>query len=149
LTKQDRKAPKFANLLRRDFTATTPNRKWCGDITDIPTDEGKLYLVSVLDLCGRRLLAGPMSDHPDAELSCDVIKMATACAAAGPRSTGSSSTLTVDRPTLQRISQTCAKGSGSGNRWAGSDRVSTTPPARRSCVCPGTALRPRPRPAPS
>jgi putative transposase len=78
LTKQDKKAPKFPDLLRRDFSASAPNRKWCGDITEIPTDEGKLYLASVLDLCGRRLLACPMSDHPDAELACDAIKMATA-----------------------------------------------------------------------
>jgi putative transposase len=78
LTKQDRQAAKFPDLLKRDFTASAPNRKWCGDITEIPTDEGKLYLASVLDLCGRRLLAAPMSDHPDAELAGDAIKMAAA-----------------------------------------------------------------------
>ncbi len=78
LTKQDKKTPKFPDLLRRDFSPFAPNRKWCGDITEIPTDEGKLYLASVLDLCGRRLLACPMSDHPDAELACGAIKMATA-----------------------------------------------------------------------
>ena len=43
LTRQDRKAPKFPDLLKRDFTAPGPNVKWCGDITEIPTDEGKLY----------------------------------------------------------------------------------------------------------
>ena len=32
LTKQDKKAPKFPDLLRRDFSASVPNRKWCGDI---------------------------------------------------------------------------------------------------------------------
>ncbi len=78
LTKQDRAAPKFPDLLRRDFTAAIPNQKWCGDITEIPTDEGKLFLASVLDLCGRRLLACPMSEHPDAELAGDAIKMAVA-----------------------------------------------------------------------
>jgi len=78
LTRPDKKAPKFPDLLRRDFSAPAPNLKWCGDITDIPTDEGKMYLASVLDLCGRRLLACPMSDHPDAELAGDAIKMANA-----------------------------------------------------------------------
>ena len=78
LTKQDKSAPVFADLLRRDFTAAAPNQKWCGDITEIPTDEGKLYLASVLDLCGRRLLACPMSEHPDAELTSAAIKMAAA-----------------------------------------------------------------------
>jgi transposase InsO family protein len=78
LTKQDKSAPKFSDLLRRDFTAAAPNRKWCGDVTEIGTDEGKLYLATVLDMCGRRLLACPLSDHPDAALTSDAIKMAVA-----------------------------------------------------------------------
>ena len=32
----------------------------------------------MLDLCGRRLLACPMSQHPDAELAGDAMKMAAA-----------------------------------------------------------------------
>lgn len=32
LTRQDRTAVKFPNLLHRDFTAPAPNRLWCGDI---------------------------------------------------------------------------------------------------------------------
>jgi putative transposase len=78
LTRQDKKAAKFPDLLKRDFTAPVPNLKWCGDITEIPTDEGKLFLALVLDLCGRRLLACPMSEHPDAELAGDAMKMAAA-----------------------------------------------------------------------
>ena len=78
LTKQDKTAPKFPDLLKRDFTAPEPNRKWCGDMTEIPTDEGKLYLATVLDLFSRRLLAGPTAEHPDAELAGEAIKMAAA-----------------------------------------------------------------------
>jgi putative transposase len=78
LTKQDRDAPKFPDLLKRDFTAPAPNLKWCGDITEIPTDEGKLYLATVLDLFSRKLLACPTSEHPNAELACDAIKVAAA-----------------------------------------------------------------------
>lgn len=78
LTREDKAAPKFPDLLRRDFTATAPNRKWCGDITEIPTDEGKLYLATVLDLFSRKLLACPTSEHPDAELCADAIKIAAA-----------------------------------------------------------------------
>jgi transposase InsO family protein len=78
LTRQDKAAPTFPDLVRRDFTAEAPNLKWCGDITEIPTDEGKLYLATVLDLHSRRLLAGATSHHPDAELACDAIKMAAA-----------------------------------------------------------------------
>lgn len=78
LTRQDRTAPKFPDLLNRDFSAAAINLRWVGDMTEIPTDEGKLYLASVLDLCSRRLLAAPTSDHPNADLACDAIKMATA-----------------------------------------------------------------------
>ena len=76
LTKQDRKAPKFPDLLERDFTAPAPNLKWCGDMTEIPTDEGKLYLATVLDLFSRKLLACPTSEHPNADLARDAIKIA-------------------------------------------------------------------------
>jgi putative transposase len=50
LTKPDQAAAKFPDLLNRDFSPDAPNRRWCGDVTEIPTDEGKLYLASVLDL---------------------------------------------------------------------------------------------------
>jgi putative transposase len=78
LTRQDRKAPKFPDLVKRDFTAPAANVKWCGDITEIPTDEGKLYMATVLDLFSRRLLACPTSEHPDAQLAADAIKIAAA-----------------------------------------------------------------------
>ena len=79
LTKQDRSAPKFPDLLKRDFTAAEPNRKWVGDITEIPTQCGqKLYLATVLDLYSRRLLGAAMGLHPDAELACAAITMAVA-----------------------------------------------------------------------
>jgi len=78
LTRQDKKAAKFPDLLKRDFTAPAANVKWCGDITEIPTDEGKLYMATVLDLFSRRLLAAPISEHPDAQLVCDGIKIAAA-----------------------------------------------------------------------
>jgi putative transposase len=75
-TKQDPSAPKFPDLLRRDFTAPAPNLKWCGDITEIPTGEGKLYLATVIDLYSRRLLAAATSLRCDAELCEQAIKIA-------------------------------------------------------------------------
>jgi putative transposase len=42
------------DLVRRDFPARQLNRKWFGDGTQIATDEGKLHLVSVLDVASRR-----------------------------------------------------------------------------------------------
>ena len=78
LTRQDRTAPKFPDLLRRDFTASRPNAKWVGDMTEIPTEHGKLYLATVIDLYSRRLLGAATGLHPDAELACQAIKMAVA-----------------------------------------------------------------------
>ena len=40
LTRQDKTAPKFPDLLKRDFTAAAPNCKWVGDMTEIPPRPG-------------------------------------------------------------------------------------------------------------
>ncbi|QYL18296.1 IS3 family transposase [Mycolicibacterium pallens] len=76
LTRQDKTAPKFPDLLKRDFAAAAANCKWVGDMTEIPTESGKLYLATVIDLYSRRLLGAAMGLHPDAELACAAIQMA-------------------------------------------------------------------------
>jgi len=78
LTRQDKTAPKFRDLLRRDFTADRPNARWVGDMTEIPTAAGRLYLATVIDLYSRRLLGAATSLHPDADLACAAIQMAVA-----------------------------------------------------------------------
>ena len=37
------------NLLKRDFTADEPNKKWLTDITQVNCKDGKLYIVPVFD----------------------------------------------------------------------------------------------------
>ena len=82
LTRQDKTAPKFPDLLNRDFTAGGPNARWVGDMTEVPTGPDgrgpKLYLATVIDLYSRRLLGAATSLHPDADLACAAIKMAVA-----------------------------------------------------------------------
>jgi putative transposase len=78
LTRPDKRAVPFPDLVGRDFSASAPNVKWCGDMTEIPTGEGKLYLASVEDLFSRRLLGFAMSEHADAELARDALRMAVA-----------------------------------------------------------------------
>lgn len=78
LTRPDKRAIPFPDLVKRDFTAPAPNVKWVGDMTEIPTDEGKLYLSTALDLFSRRLLGYATGCHPDAELAGQTIKMAVA-----------------------------------------------------------------------
>ncbi len=53
------------DLVCRDFSTGPVDQRWCGDLTEIPTDEGKLYLAIVLDLGSRRLLGFAMSEHHD------------------------------------------------------------------------------------
>jgi putative transposase len=83
LTRPDKRKQPFSDLVRRDFTAPAPDVKWCGDITEVPADEGKLYLATTLDLFSRRLPGYATSAHPDAELAGQAIKMAIA-ARGGP-----------------------------------------------------------------
>ena len=82
LTRQDKTAPKFPDLMKRDFTADRPNARWVGDMTEVPTGPDgrgpKLYLATVIDLYSRRLLGAATSLHPDADLACAAIKMAVA-----------------------------------------------------------------------
>ena len=78
LTRQDKTKAPFPDLLRRDFTAERVNARWVGDITEIPTASGKLYLATVIDLYSRRLLGAATSLHPDADLACAAIQMAVA-----------------------------------------------------------------------
>jgi len=66
------------DLVRRDFPAAKINQKWYGDGTDIDTDEGKLYLDSVLDVGSRRVLGFALGEHHDAELVYGALAMAVA-----------------------------------------------------------------------
>ena len=66
------------NLVKRDFPAAAINVKWYGDGTDIDTDEGKLYLDSVLDVGSRRVLGFALGEHHDADLAYGALAMAVA-----------------------------------------------------------------------
>jgi putative transposase len=78
LTRPDKAAPPVPDLVKRDFTAPAINHKWCGDLTEVPTDEGKLYLATVEDLASRRIVGFGLSEHHDAEVATGALKMAVA-----------------------------------------------------------------------
>lgn len=63
------------DLLRRRFAPGCPDVAWVGDITYIPTDEGWLYMASVIDLGSRRLIGYSMADHMRTELVADALAM--------------------------------------------------------------------------
>ena len=78
LTRPDKAADPVPDLVNRDFSASKVDEKWCGDLTEIPTDEGKLYLASVIDLAARRIPGFAIGEHHDAELAAGALKMAAA-----------------------------------------------------------------------
>jgi putative transposase len=82
LTRQDKNAPPAPDLIGRDFAASTPDKplapgaRMVGDITQLATGEGWLYVADVLDLGSRAVLGYAMADHMRAELVCDAMTMA-------------------------------------------------------------------------
>jgi len=78
LTKPDQGAAPAPDLLGRLFDPDQPDVAWCGDVTFIPTEEGWLYLASVIDLASRHLLGYSMSTHHDAALVVGALDAAVA-----------------------------------------------------------------------
>lgn len=68
--------PVAQNLLDRQFSVDAPNRAWVSDITYIPTEEGWLYLATVMDLYSRRVVGWSMDERVTRELAMDALRMA-------------------------------------------------------------------------
>lgn len=68
--------PVAPNLLRRNFKADLPNRIWVGDITYVPTDEGRLYTAIVKDLCTKKIVGYAFSNRIDTDLTVRALQMA-------------------------------------------------------------------------
>jgi putative transposase len=64
------------NTLDQNFIADAPNQKWLCDITYIPTDEGFVYLASVLDVFSRKIVGWQIADHLRSELCLDALHAA-------------------------------------------------------------------------
>jgi transposase InsO family protein len=79
-TVPDPAATARADLIRRDFavSAAAVNRRWCGDISYIPTWEGWLYLATVIDIASRRVVGFALADHLRTELVADALTNAVA-----------------------------------------------------------------------
>ena len=70
--------PTSPNLIARDLAAPAPNRIWLADITYVETDQGWLYLATVMDLYSRKIVGWAMADHLRAELPLAALAMAIA-----------------------------------------------------------------------
>ena len=84
LTRPDTTAAPAPDLVGRDFTADAPGRRLAGDITCLPTEEGWLYLATVLDLHTREIVGHAMAAHMRADLVCDAIALAADRGLTGP-----------------------------------------------------------------
>ena len=78
LTKRDVTAAPLPDLVGRLFDPDRLDHTWVGDVTFVPTDEGWLYLATVLDLGSRRLIGYSMSDTADTDHVINAVAMAVA-----------------------------------------------------------------------
>jgi transposase InsO family protein len=76
LTRAGQSAYFAPNRLQQDFHATCKNEKWVTDTTYVPTREGWLYLVSVMDLFSRQIVGWAMGEQHDAQLATSALDMA-------------------------------------------------------------------------
>jgi len=77
-TDSSHREPIAPNLLNRNFTASAPDTVWVADTTYLPVVAGFIYLVVILDLFSRRVVAWAVGDQLDADLSCEALRRALA-----------------------------------------------------------------------
>lgn len=74
----DKTAVPAPDLIGRDFTASRPDTKWCGDITYLRVGHSWMFLATVIDLFSRRVIGYSMAEHMRAELVVDALRAAVA-----------------------------------------------------------------------
>lgn len=67
----------FPNLLNQEFKVSSPNKIWCTDFTYLPQKDGTMrYNCTIMDLYDRSIVATLNSNHIDAQLAIDTLKIA-------------------------------------------------------------------------
>lgn len=64
------------NILNEQFNPEHPNAVWCSDITYIWTDEGFVYLTSIMDIYSRKIIAWTLSKTLEAVHVADTVRKA-------------------------------------------------------------------------
>lgn len=82
LTRQDKQAGPIGDLVGRNFDADAPGQKMVGDITQIDTGEGRLFLATVIDCHSRAVVGYAIDESYPAELVCAALDAAAARIAA-------------------------------------------------------------------
>jgi putative transposase len=69
-------APRPADLVERDFSATRPNQLWVADLTYVATWSGFVYVALVIDAFSRMLVGWQASRSLRTDLALDALEMA-------------------------------------------------------------------------
>lgn len=75
-TRRDPARVGYPDLVKRAFTAMAPNQLWVADLTQHRTDEGWLYLATVIDAFSRKVIGWAMGERAVADLVVDAVNMA-------------------------------------------------------------------------
>ena len=75
-TDSNHQYPVADNRLNRDFTVYRSNQVWVSDMTYIPTQEGWLYLATILDLFSRKVVGWATSHRLSHDLVCMALQRA-------------------------------------------------------------------------
>ena len=76
LTRRDPAAAPAPDLCRRQFSPPQPDHMWHADYTELPTDQGPLYLAAVIDGCSRLAVGHQMGEHATTELAIGAVQLA-------------------------------------------------------------------------
>ncbi len=82
-TKADPEALRSPDLVKRDFTASAPNRLWVGDYTYLRCWEGVLYFSFVIDVFSRLIVGWQLAANMRTTLVLDALRMALGLRAPG------------------------------------------------------------------
>jgi putative transposase len=75
-TVRDPQAEPATDLVNRKFTVDAPDVLWITDITEHPTEEGKVYCAAVMDAYSRLIIGWSIAEHMRTELVTDALGMA-------------------------------------------------------------------------
>ncbi|QKW18110.1 IS3 family transposase [Kitasatospora sp. NA04385] len=152
-TRPDSQVRPAPDLIGRDFTADRPGTRLVGDVTYLPTGEGRLYLACWLDLATREVVGYAMADHHRADLVVDALhvdalhmahglgRLEPGCIAHSDRE--SEHTSNQFRGEIPRLGMRASTGR-TGSCSDAPARATTTPPPRAS----GQSAKPRSAPGP-
>lgn len=72
----DTTAPRPADLVARQFTASRPNQLWVADLTYVATWRGFVYVAFVIDVFSRRIVGWRVSTSLRSDLALDALEQA-------------------------------------------------------------------------